>query len=88
VDDGLASGYTMMAAAEAAGPLGPREIIIAVPTGSLATVKNLADRAGEVICLNVRSGSSFAVADAYQNWYDLSEEEALRLLGGAQKKKP
>jgi putative phosphoribosyl transferase len=80
VDDGLASGYTMTGAVEALRSLGPRSIIIAVPTGSLSAVERVADLADEVICLNVRAGSSFAVADAYEDWYDLSEEDALRLL--------
>jgi putative phosphoribosyl transferase len=80
VDDGLASGYTMMAAAEALRTLGPRSMVIAVPTAPLSTVGRLADLAGEIICLNIRGGSSFAVADAYEDWYDLSEDEALRLL--------
>jgi predicted phosphoribosyltransferase len=83
VDDGLASGFTMTAATEALRSLDPLEIVIAVPTGSLATVERVADLAGELVCLNVRSGSSFAVADAYEEWYDLPEEEAVRMLGEA-----
>jgi predicted phosphoribosyltransferase len=80
VDDGLASGFTMTAATEALRSLSPRRIVVAVPTGSLATVKRVADLVGDLVCLNVRSGSSFAVADAYEDWYDLSEEEAVRML--------
>jgi predicted phosphoribosyltransferase len=83
VDDGLASGYTMAAAAEALGALGPRRIVVAVPTGSLGAVERVADLVDELICLNIRSGNSFAVADAYEEWYDLTEEEALSLLRGA-----
>jgi predicted phosphoribosyltransferase len=33
-----------------------------------------------VHCLNIRGGSSFAVADAYKSWYDVTEEEALAVL--------
>jgi predicted phosphoribosyltransferase len=33
-----------------------------------------------VHCLNIRSAPSFAVADAYKYWYDVSEEEALAIL--------
>ena len=80
VDDGLASGYTMTAAAGALGSLKPLRILVAVPTGSLAAAERVADVVGEVICLNIRSGYSFAVADAYEEWYDLSEDEAVRLL--------
>jgi putative phosphoribosyl transferase len=80
VDDGLASGYTMTAAAGALGSLLPRKVIAAVPTGSLSTVKRIAEPVDELVCLNVRGGSSFAVADAYEEWYDLTEEEALGML--------
>jgi len=80
IDDGLASGYTMAAACRALSSLKPLKILVAVPTGSLAAVERVADLVGEVICLNVRGGASFAVADAYEEWHDLSEEEALRLL--------
>jgi putative phosphoribosyl transferase len=83
VDDGLASGYTMAAAAKVLRSLGPQRILIAVPTGSLASVERVAGLIEDLVCLNVRTGSSFAVADAYREWYDLSEEEALGLLEGA-----
>jgi len=80
VDDGLASGYTMTAAIVALRSLSPRKIVVAVPTGSLTTVERVADLVNEMICLNVRSGFSFAVADAYEDWYDLTEEEAVEML--------
>ena len=80
VDDGLASGYTMAAACQAVRHLHPRKIVVAVPTGSLPSVKRVAETADEVICLNVRTGPSFAVADAYLEWYDLTEEETIRML--------
>jgi predicted phosphoribosyltransferase len=87
VDDGLASGYTMTAAIEALRGLNPRRVIVAVPTGSLATVKRVEDLVEELICLNIRTGYSFAVADAYEDWYDLMEEEAVEMLRGAAKKR-
>ena len=34
----------------------------------------------ELVCLNVRSGFTFAVADAYENWYDLEDEEVISIL--------
>jgi len=82
LDDGLASGYTMTAAVEAVRFFNPRMIIVAVPTGSLSSVERVAHLVPELVCLNVRGGYSFAVADAYEEWYDLTEEEALALLQG------
>jgi predicted phosphoribosyltransferase len=30
--------------------------------------------------MNVRSGYTFAVAEAYENWYDLEDEEVISIL--------
>ncbi len=80
VDDGLASGFTMLAAARSARKRTPERVIVAVPTASLGAVELLAPEADEIVCLNIRSGPSFAVADAYENWYDLTDEEVIRIL--------
>jgi putative phosphoribosyl transferase len=80
VDDGLASGYTMRAAIQFLKDQGAGALIVAVPTGSERTVWELLPLVDELYCLNVRGGFSFAVADAYQNWYDLTEEEVLSVL--------
>jgi putative phosphoribosyl transferase len=78
-DDGLASGYTMLAAIKGVKAEHPSKIIVAVPTGSDRSVDLVAKQADEVICLNIRS-MPFAVADAYRNWYDVDQDEAVRLL--------
>jgi putative phosphoribosyl transferase len=80
VDDGLASGFTMLAAARSARKRTPQKVIVAVPTASLGAVELLAPRVDEIVCLNIRSGSVFAVADAYKNWYDLTDEEVIKIL--------
>jgi predicted phosphoribosyltransferase len=80
VDDGLASGYTMRAALQFLRAQGASRLIVAVPTGSERTVWELLPLVDELYCLNVRGGFSFAVADAYENWYDLTEAEVLEIL--------
>lgn len=80
VDDGLASGYTMRSAVQFLQRQGAGRIIAAVPTGSLRTVQDLLPIVDELLCLNIRGGWSFAVAAAYQNWYDLEEEEVLGIM--------
>lgn len=79
-DDGLASGCTMLAAVRAIRSAGPSRVTVAVPTGSAVTVARVAREVDELACLNVRSGFSFAVADAYEEWYDLQDHEVLELL--------
>ena len=80
VDDGLASGFTMLAAARSVKDKAPKKVIVAVPTASSGAIELLAPEVDEIICLNIRSGSSFAVADAYENWHDLTDEEVLKIL--------
>ena len=82
VDDGLASGYTMLAAVDYIRRRDPARVVTAVPTGSRHTVRALLPQVEELVCLNIRSGESFAVADAYRHWYDLEDEEVLSLLQG------
>ncbi len=86
VDDGLASGFSMLAAAESIKTRHPRKIVVAVPTGSAHAIALLAQKVDELVCLNVRSGPVFAVADAYENWYDLSDDEVLEYLRRSWKK--
>jgi putative phosphoribosyl transferase len=80
VDDGLASGYTMLAAIEYVKKRNPSKIVIAVPTGSHKTVKKISPFADVLCCLNIREDYPYAVAEAYRNWYDVSDEEVLRIM--------
>jgi predicted phosphoribosyltransferase len=80
VDDGIASGFTMIVAIEALKNSGAGKIIIAVPTAHLENIKQLLSQVDAVYCPNIRSGWSFAVADAYQYWSDVSEGEVMDIL--------
>ena len=80
VDDGLASGFTLLAGVEALRKAGASQIIVAVPTGHRNSVQMMADRVEAVYCGNIRHGWSFAVADAYRRWYDVSDEEVINVL--------
>jgi len=80
VDDGLASGFTMLAAARSIKKKEPRRVVVAVPTASAGAIGLLSSEVDEIVCLNIRSGPIFAVADAYQNWYDLTDEEVIDIL--------
>lgn len=80
VDDGLASGYTMLAALRFVRRREPQKIIIAVPTSSLRTVELVLNKVDKLVCLNIRAGFPFAVADAYRNWHDLTDAEIQSLL--------
>ncbi len=83
VDDGLASGFTMKASVYLVNKRKAAKTIVAVPTAPLRSIDSLGSGVDEVYCANVREVFSFAVADAYENWYDLSEKEVRFLLSEA-----
>ncbi len=80
VDDGLASGFTMQVAVEAVRKTGAEEVILAVPTGHADAVRRLSRMVDALYCANIRGGRTFAVADAYEHWYDLTDEEIEGIL--------
>lgn len=80
VDDGLASGSTMRVAVAAMRKQGVKKLIVAVPTGHNTSVETLAAEVEALYCANIRGGFSFAVADAYEQWTDVGEEEVMDIL--------
>jgi predicted phosphoribosyltransferase len=84
VDDGLASGYTMAAAVEALRNHGARRILVAVPTAHAEAAQRLAPEVEALYCANLREGRRYAVADAYEQWDDVTEDAAVELLHAAQ----
>ena len=80
VDDGLASGFTLRAAIRALRRNGAANLILAVPTAYSESVQMILEEIEAVYCPNLRSGLSFAVADAYEEWSDLDEQEVIRIL--------
>jgi putative phosphoribosyl transferase len=80
VDDGLASGFTLLVGVEALRKANVDRIIVAVPTGHWQSVQMMADRVESVYCGNIRHGRSFAVADAFQRWSDVTDEEVMTML--------
>jgi predicted phosphoribosyltransferase len=80
VDDGIASGFTMLVAVEALKKSGADEVIIAIPTGHWDAIQKVIGDVEAVYCANLRSGWTFAVADAYVNWSDVTEDEVIEIL--------
>ena len=80
VDDGLASGFTLRVAIMSARKQKARTVMVAVPTGHNTSVDRMAPECDHIYCINVREGLRFAVADAYETWTDVSEEEVITIL--------
>jgi len=78
VDDGLASGYTMLAAVESLRRRRPKQIIVAVPAAPAAAVLNVEKTADKVITVETAYTPKFYVSDYYKYWNVLSDDEGLR----------
>ncbi len=78
VDDGLASGYTMMAAIESVRRRQPKYIIAAVPAASAAAVKNVEKTTDRVITVVTSFAPKFYISDFYRYWNVLNDEEGLK----------
>ncbi len=79
-DDGLASGYTMLSSIKYLRRRKPSRLIAAVPTGSSSSIELVLNEVDELYCLNVRSSLSFAVAEAYEHWYDLTDDDVIKIM--------
>jgi predicted phosphoribosyltransferase len=80
IDDGLASGYTMVAAVKSMQKRKAAKIVVAVPVASGSAydlVKRIVD---ELVCLVVARTYGFAVASFYHHWHDLTDDEVVKFL--------
>ena len=80
VDDGLASGITMMAAMASVRHRRPKAVVVAVPVASEWAAEKVAGAADKLIMCAIASVKKFYVADYYRNWRDLKDEEVIRSL--------
>ena len=71
VDDGLASGFSMLVTAKTL-----RDKAGAV----VVAIELISSYVDKIVCLNIRSGPVFAVADAYKVWYDLTDKDVIEIL--------
>jgi predicted phosphoribosyltransferase len=79
VDDGLATGATMRAAALALAQRGAGAIVVAVPVAPVQACRMLRRYAGEVVC-TLMPEPFIAVGQWYQDFSPVSDQEVRRLL--------
>ncbi len=80
IDDGLATGFTMIAAAKMVANYKPNSIILAVPVSPTGSIRRIKEYVSEVRCLIAQTGDSFAVASYYNDFHDMSDEEVIEIL--------
>jgi predicted phosphoribosyltransferase len=82
VDDGLATGSTMIAALHALRAKSPKKLICAVPVAPPDTLEKVKIYADAVVCLSVPE-MFYAVGQFYASFPQVSDEEVIKLLGAA-----
>ncbi len=83
VDDGIATGASMIAALHAAREHAPARLVCAVPVAAAETLARLKHYADEVVCLETPIGFH-AVGQYYRNFRQVEDEEVVRLLARKQ----
>jgi len=81
IDDGLATGATMRAAARALHPLAQR-LIVAVPVAARSTCDDLRSEVGQLVCLQTPE-QFHAVGEFYRNFDQTTDDEVRAFLARA-----
>lgn len=81
IDDGLATGYTMLVAVHAAQRERAVKVVVAVPVAPQETIDRLRKEADEVVCAYVPP-RLLAVGQFYENFGQVSDEEVRADLAG------
>tara|TARA_R110000744_G_scaffold145866_1_gene258556 strand:+ start:13171 stop:13812 length:642 start_codon:yes stop_codon:yes gene_type:complete len=81
VDDGIATGNTLLATIELVSKQRPKKIIVAIPVAPNSAIKKLENtqKIDEVICLQVPYNFQ-AVGQFYEDFYQVSDQEAIQIL--------
>lgn len=83
VDDGLATGSTMLAAVAALRSRSPGRVVVAVPVGAGETCRMVAAEVDEVVCV-VTPESFRSVGQWYDDFSQTSDDDIRALLAGVE----
>ncbi len=84
VDDGIATGSTMLATVNLVRSEAPSKIVVAVPVGPQSSVDLLKKHADEVVCLEMPA-EFYAIGEFYENFEQVEDDDAISLLREANK---
>ena len=79
VDDGIATGASMLAAVRALRARSPESIVVAVPVGPQSVTKLLAQEADDVVCATMPNDFE-AVGQVFVDFHQVSDDEVRDLL--------
>ncbi len=80
IDDGLASGFTMLTGVRSVRKGEPGEVVVAVPVSPRRSVNLVQAEADGLVCLIAQETPPFAVASFYGQFPDLSDGQVIAFL--------
>jgi len=80
VDDGLATGATMLAAIDAVRAQNPQSIVVAVPVAPPETIHELRQKVDDVTC-PLQPTRLTSIGQWYDDFSQVNDEEVIELLG-------
>ena len=82
VDDGIATGASILAAVRALGVSEPAAIVVAVPVGPRSVCQQLAEEADDVVCATMPDDFD-AVGQVFADFTQVSDDEVRELLAAS-----
>lgn len=84
IDDGIATGNTVMATVELVRQQSPEKVVVAIPVAPKLSITKLEESplVDEVVCLSTPY-HFHAVGQFYQQFYQVSDDEAIAILESA-----
>lgn len=79
VDDGIATGSTILAAIHVIKKQKPAKLVVAVPVAPPDSLMRIKSQVDEVVCL-LTSELFFAIGAFYENFVQVEDEEAIAIL--------
>lgn len=79
IDDGLATGATMLAALHAVGAKSPAKLVVAVPVAPISTLKKVKALVDELVCLLIPANFA-TVGQFYQDFPAVSDAQVIAAL--------
>jgi putative phosphoribosyl transferase len=87
-DDGLATGYTMIASIEMVRKQGAAFLTVAAPVSPEDTARRVEALADRLLVIHEARTHSFAVASFYRDFHDMEDSEVLQYLEKARRDGP
>lgn len=82
IDDGVATGYTLLSTIEMIREEMPKKIVVAVPVASQQAAQILSEVADEFVCVWIPK-HFHSVGEFYEDFKQVTDEEVMQILGNS-----